>query len=121
MSEAQSTLQASPVIDSEMPIRREDWSQIEDRIRDLQKPLAVEIERLRPRGWRRAVHFLREWGVLATVATVIVALLGIAATQWNAANSRLATEAAFRAEATERLKGIDKELLSIRGLLSALR
>jgi hypothetical protein len=107
------------VPEHEMAIRKEDWSAIEEKIADQVRPLAEAVRALRPSGWRKAFHLLREWAVLATTAAIIVALFGLVLTQWNAANTRLATEAAFRAETTEKLRGMDKEFLALRALLSA--
>jgi hypothetical protein len=41
---------------------------------------------------------LREWGVLAAVATVIVALLGIAAAAWYQAFARIEKETTFQSK-----------------------
>jgi hypothetical protein len=54
-----------------MAIRKEDWPAINQAISDAISPL-------KPRGWRKALFLLREWGVLGTVATLTVALLALA-------------------------------------------
>src|ERR1039457_1119157 len=54
-------------------IRNEDWPAIHKAIQDAIAPL-------KPRGWKKALHLLREWGVLGTLDTVIIALLALAAT-----------------------------------------
>lgn len=81
---------------------------------------------LRPRGWKKALHLLREWSVLATTATVIVALLAVVLTlialvltQWNAANNRLVADSVFQSKTTDHLKGIDEQIIALRVLISA--
>jgi hypothetical protein len=80
----------------------------------LQDKLAAEVALLRPRGWKNALHLLREWSVLGVTATVIVSLLALALTQWNSANGRLATEASFRTHTEDRLTAIETNLLAFR-------
>ena len=67
-----------------------------------------------PSGFKKALYFLREWGVLAINCTVILTLLIFALTQWNAANARLTAEAAFRVHTEDQLAEIQKSLLTIR-------
>ena len=80
----------------------------------LQDKIAAEIARLKPRGWKKALHLLHEWSVLGITATIIVALLALALTQWNAANGRVAAEASFRTHTEDRLTTIETSLLAIR-------
>jgi uncharacterized membrane protein len=55
-----------------MAIRKEDWPLIEQAIEKAIAPL-------KPKGWRKAAFFMREWGILGTIASVIIALLGLSA------------------------------------------
>lgn len=80
----------------------------------LQDKIAAEIVRLKPRGWEKALHLLREWSVLGAAATIIVALLALALTQWNAANDRMAAEVSFRTHTEDRLAAIEASLLTLR-------
>jgi hypothetical protein len=82
--------------------------------------LIAEIrDALNPKGFRKAVFFLREWGILAVIPTIIVALAIFAAAQFNAANTRLADEVRFQEKTNGRLNSIDKDLVSMRALLAA--
>jgi hypothetical protein len=80
----------------------------------LQDKVVAEVARLRPRGWKKALHLLREWSILGVTATIIVALLALALTQWNAANGRVAAEASFRTHTEDRLTAIETSLLAMR-------
>src|ERR1039458_4855900 len=51
---------------------------LQDQIADnLRETIASEIARLKPKGWRRAAHVLREIGPLAAIIGIVVALLAI--------------------------------------------
>ncbi|MGD0578290.1 MAG: hypothetical protein ABSC08_05115 [Bryobacteraceae bacterium] len=63
-----------------------------------------------PSGFKKALYLLREYGVLAGTAMVIVALLTFAAAGWNAANSRLEKEVEFRTKTMDTLARIDERL-----------
>jgi len=89
-----------------LAIRKEDWPSINQAI-------ANAIDPLRPSGWRKALLVLREWGVLGTIATVIVALLGIAAAAIYQATARVAKEATFETNTTRDLGEIRKDVKTI--------
>jgi hypothetical protein len=102
----------------DMPLNDGDIKRIDARIAAatalLQDRIASEIARLKPHGWAKTLHLLREWSVLGVTATIIVALLALALTQWNAANGRVAAEASFRTHTEDRLTAIEASLLAIR-------
>ena len=79
-----------------------DLKQIDARINAattlLGERIARDIALLRPRGWKKALHLLREWSVLGVTATTIVALLALVLTHWNIANNRLASDAVFQSK-----------------------
>lgn len=82
---------------------------------EIQNAIDKAVAPLRPpRGWRKALYTLREWGVLAAIITVILTLAIFAATQWNAANKRLADEATFETKTDDRLKAVEASLLILR-------
>lgn len=94
-----------------MAIRKEDWDAIN-------KAIADAIASLKPHGWRKALFVLREWGILGTVATIIIGLLGVAAAAWYQTVARIEKETAFQTKTEMRLDAIEKELGLIRGDLA---
>lgn len=100
-----------------MPIRNDDWEAIDDAIA---KAIAESIVTLKPSGWRKALNLLREWGVLATIATVIVALLAIAAGAIYQATARVRKEATFETTTERDLKEIRGDIALIRADLGKL-
>lgn len=83
--------------------------------------ITAEGVRLRPRGWKKALYLLREWGVLGVTATIIIALLGIVVALVIAVSNRREADAIFRANANnfqertgERLTRIEASLLGLR-------
>jgi hypothetical protein len=92
-------------------IRKEDWPAIHQAIADAIAPL-------KPRGWRRALFLLREFGILGANATIIVALLALAASAFYQANTRVAKEATFETNTARDLEDLQKELKEIRGDLA---
>jgi hypothetical protein len=92
-------------------IRKEDWPSINQAIADA-------ITSLKPRGWRKALFVLREWGVLGTIATLIVALLGIAATAFYQATARMGKEATFETNTERDIRDIKTDIQAIRGDLA---
>lgn len=90
-----------------MPIRDEDWKAINKTIADA---IDAAIKPLKPQGWKKMLHVLQQWGVLAVNVTVILGLLALAATQFYQANTRLAKEAAFEATTDLTLKGIQGDI-----------
>jgi hypothetical protein len=94
-----------------MTIRKEDWPLINKAISDAVAPL-------RPSGWRKALFELRQWGVLAATATVIVALLAVAAGAIYQAVARVDREARFETNTENRLRTIEAQLLDLRAAQS---
>jgi hypothetical protein len=92
-------------------IRKEDWPSINKAIDD-------RIAPLKPRGWRKALHLLREWGVLGTIATVIVGLFAVAAAAIHQAVARVGKEATFETNTGRDLDDIRKDIKAIRGDLA---
>lgn len=91
-----------------MAINKDEW-------KELDKKIAKAIEESRPRGWRKALHLLREWGVLSANITVIVALIGILAAAVYQATARIAKETAFETQTAADLKEIRSDIGSLRG------
>lgn len=100
-----------------MPKRNDDWKAIDKRIADA---IEAAIAPLKPSGWRKALFFLREWGVLATTATVIVALLALAATAFYQATARVGKQAEFETNTARDLTDIRKDISGIRSELAKL-
>jgi hypothetical protein len=97
-----------------MSIRKEDWPAINQAIADAILPL-------KPRGWRKALFLLRDWSVLGTVATLIVALLALAGAGWNYAFSRIDKQARFEENTTSKLAQIDTTLSSLQNSITLLQ
>jgi len=95
-------------------IRNDDWAAIN-------KAIAEAIAPLRPRGWRKALHLLREWSVLGVTATIIVALLTLAAAAFYQATARIEKETKFQVETTTTLGQIDKTLAGLQTSISFLQ
>ena len=83
--------------------------------------IAAEVAILRPRGWKRALHLLREWSVLGVTATIIIALIGIVVALVIAVSNRREADAIFRTNVNnfqertgERLARIETSLLVLR-------
>src|ERR1035437_9569991 len=83
--------------------------------------IAAEVALLKPRGWKKALHFLRAWSVLGVTAPIILALLGTLVAHGIAVANRREADAIFRTNANnlqertgERLARIEASLLAIR-------
>ena len=94
-------------------IRKEDWESINHAIADAVAPL-------KPSGWKKALHLLREWSVLGTAATLIVALVALAAAAFYQAFARVDKQARFETTTEDTLKGIQSEIVEVRGQLAKL-
>jgi len=106
------------LVDEKMPLAPENQSWINTQI---DNAIAKAIAPLRPpSGWKKALYTLREWGVLGVTVTIILTLAIFAATQWNAANKRLAEEATFQTKTGDRLDKIEESLRILRVSNSAL-
>lgn len=101
------------VLDEEefVAIRKEDWPSIDKAI---DEAIKRAVEPLKPQGWRKALHLFREWGVVGTIATVIVALLALAATAFIQAFARVGKEATFEANTTIALEEIRGDLAGMK-------
>ena len=98
-----------------MAIRNEDWDTIR---RVINESIENALSKLKPRGWRKALHLLREWGVLAAILGVITTLLGIVGAAWYYVFTHTEKEASFQTKTEMRLDSIDKQLLEIHGDLT---
>jgi hypothetical protein len=87
-------------------IRNDDWPTIH-------KAIADAIAPLKPSGWRKALFLLREWGVLGTIAAIIIGLLAIAATAFYQATARIEKQARFEAQTTSTLEQIKGTLTGL--------
>jgi hypothetical protein len=121
----QAVLSLLPTIGTEpeeelMAIRNEDWDAIH---RTINQSIETAVSKLQPRGWRKALYLCREWGVLGTAATLIVALVAIAAAAWYQAFARLEKETASQTKTESRLTEIEASLGKIKDSLglSALK
>jgi hypothetical protein len=101
----------------DMAISTNDWPKItraiSDAILEASKPINARLDSLSPHGWRKCLFLLREWGILGTNITVIIALLALAGTQFYQANTRIEKQATFEANATNTLKQIDEHLKTL--------
>jgi hypothetical protein len=70
-----------------------------------------------PSGFKKALYVLREYNILAVNFTIIVTLAIFAATQWSAANRRLADDAVSHTKTDDRLKGVEEKLTTLRTLI----
>lgn len=96
---------------TEMAIRKEDWLLINTAISDAINAASATFK---PSGWRKALSLLREWGVLTVIATIIVALLTLAATAFYQAVARVEKETRFQTKTEDRLGSIEAQLLELR-------
>jgi hypothetical protein len=92
--------------EEDMALRKEDKIWIASEIRT-----AIQ-EHLNPHGWRK----LREWIPLASILTIMVAMLALAGAGWNYAFSRVDKEARFEEKTDDRLSKIEKTLDHIQGV-----
>lgn len=108
-----------PAENDEMKLRTEDKNELFDEIHRsvtsaVESAMAAAADSLHPHGWRKVLHVLRALvplGVtVGTGASVILTLLGLALTEYHAANSRLADEAQFEQKTGDRLDHIEKDL-----------
>ena len=96
-----------PTEETFVAIRNDDWLLINKAIADAVAPL-------NPRGWRKALFLLREWGVLGTIATIIVGLLAISVGAIYQATARIEKETKFQTETEDTLKGIREDIKEIK-------
>jgi hypothetical protein len=94
-------------------IRNEDWPAIHRAIADAISPL-------KPRGWRKALFLGRELGIVGAVATVIVALLALAAGAFYQATARATEDAKFRTRSEDRLTAIEGTIAKINATLEGM-
>jgi|ERR1039458_8569166 hypothetical protein len=93
---------------------------LQDQIADnLRETIASEIARLKPKGWRRAAHVLREIGPLAAIIGIVVALLAITLGALYQAFSHVKEEAEFRTNTRNQLEGFTAQFIGLRALISA--
>jgi len=97
-----------------MAIRNEDWDAIH---RTINQSIETAVSKLQPRGWRKAIHVLREWGVLGTIGTIMVALLAMSAAAWYQAFARLEKETVFQTKTGSKLETIEIDLKEIHASL----
>lgn len=81
--------------------------------------VAAAVDLLKPRGWRKALYVLRELGILGTIMTVIVALLGITAAAVYHAVADVREETQFRTNTGIRLTHIEETLKLIPAQIAA--
>lgn len=98
----------------EMVLRNEDKKWVQDTI-------AEAIESLRPRGWRKLIHLLRELGPVIGSVAFVTALIAILVTVGIFASSRLREESEFRGRTGERLNSIESGIKSLTATVEAIR
>ena len=87
----------------EMALRKEDLPKIDERISLALEKIREDIKSLKPQGWRKAIFWLREAGILAIVIGAFVGLLGITITSIYRVVTDVSEEAKFRAHTDDRL------------------
>src|SRR5580698_7382655 len=100
------------VDDEQMPLAPDNQSWVNTQIDNAITKAVAPLQP--PRGWKKALYTLREWGILGVTVTVILTLAIFAATQWNASNKRLADEATFQTKTGDRLDKIEESLRILR-------
>jgi hypothetical protein len=98
------------------PKRRLGCDQWSDRIRD-----AKAIAPLNPKGWRKALHLLREFSILEVITTVFVALIALAASQFYYANQRIKEEAKFETKTSDTPDTLTGKINELTGQLARIR
>jgi hypothetical protein len=83
--------------------------------------IANEVALLTPRGWKKALHLLREWSVLGVTATAIIALIGIVVALIIAVSNRREADAIFRTNINNFQERTGERLTRIEASLIALR
>jgi hypothetical protein len=110
---------ALAVEDDDMRLREDDRKWISDEItRQVGRGIGAAVEEFKPHGLAKAVFILRQLGPIATIIAVFVAVIAIAATQFNLANTRLAKQASFETKTDKRLDDIEGTLKEIQGDLA---
>jgi hypothetical protein len=100
-------------------LRDEDKKWFSEEIgRQITAALPAAVDSLKPRGWRRATSWVREWGPSAIIVAVPVALLAIIVTLGIFAGNLIKDNARFQGETTARLNGIDDKLRELRAAQS---
>jgi hypothetical protein len=94
-----------------LAIRKEDWAAINKAIEDA-------VASVRPSGWKKALHLLREWSVLGVVATIIIALIGLAASQFYQAIARVEKETKFETQTESALIDLRKDIAELKAQLT---
>jgi hypothetical protein len=79
------------------------------------------VNSLRPHGWKKVTHWLREWGLAGTAMTVPVALLALCVTLAIFAASDIKENTQFRTYTEDRLKAIESFLHDLDSHFKAIR
>lgn len=116
--EEESAGQLAIEVEEDMALRNEDKIWIKETIQDA---VRNAIAPLRPSGWRKFVVWAREWGILGTIVTVIVAMIGITTGALYQSFSHIKEESAFRTHTNDTLDAQDKRLSKIEADLLELR
>ena len=100
--------------EEEMKLRNEDkvWlvGIVHDEVR------AAVQDYLAPRGWKKFTRWLREWGLVAVIPTMMLGLLTLVFAAGYYAFSRVRQEAEFEATTKQRLDSIEKTLTGLRAV-----
>src|SRR5271157_317296 len=105
-------------IEEDMPLREEHKTFIRA---EIEQQLSQIIDSLRPHGWGKVTHFLREWGLAATAVVVPLTLLGILITVVIFATNGITRNAEFRTHTEDRLTSIEGSLVKINSTLDGMK
>jgi hypothetical protein len=94
-------------VDQDMPVRKDTKEEI---ARELQAQLALALESLKPKGIRKLLHWIIEWGLSSVAIMLPITLLGItlAAVYYSISGVRENSE--FRAHTNDRLDAIESQV-----------
>jgi hypothetical protein len=98
----------------DMALRNEDREWISAQI-------AEAIAAVKPRGWRKFVHLVRDWGVMGAIITAFVGTIGVVIAVIVFATNGITKNAEFRTNTTDRLANIEKDVGSIKASLANLQ
>lgn len=99
----------------EMALRKEDREWIEQQIQT-----AVN-DALNPRGWKKVLRLLREWGGAATIITTNAVLIGALVAVSVLVASEIGQNSKFQGKTTATLTGIEGRLSNLENEMLALR
>lgn len=88
---------------------------------EITRQVAAASESLKPRGFKKLAYWLRDWGIVGTNITVILALLGLTLTSAYYAFSRVGKESAFETKTGDRLEALEAGIKDIRSNIEGIK